>query len=66
MFAVMFGAVGGSPPLSWSVPESASKKSDSPVTKIVKYATAEHIDLIVMGTHGRKGVAHFFIGRVTE
>jgi nucleotide-binding universal stress UspA family protein len=42
------------------------KKSDAPAEDIVKYANAEDIDLIVMGTHGRKGVAHFFVGSVAE
>jgi nucleotide-binding universal stress UspA family protein len=42
------------------------RKSDAPADEIVKYAGSEHIDLIVMGTHGRKGVAHFFVGSVAE
>jgi nucleotide-binding universal stress UspA family protein len=42
------------------------KKSDAPAEEIVKYANSEDIDLIVMGTHGRKGVAHFFVGSVAE
>jgi universal stress protein A len=41
-------------------------KSDAPAEEIVKYANAEEIDLIVMGTHGRKGVAHLFVGSVAE
>ena len=31
-----------------------------------QYATDECIDLIVMGTHGRRGVAHLLIGSVAE
>ena len=42
------------------------RKSDAPADEIVQYAESEHIDLIVMGTHGRKGVAHFFVGSVAE
>jgi nucleotide-binding universal stress UspA family protein len=42
------------------------RKSDAPAEEIVKYAISEDIDLIVMGTHGRKGVAHFLIGSVAE
>jgi nucleotide-binding universal stress UspA family protein len=42
------------------------RKSDAPAEEIVKYANSEDIDLIVMGTHGRKGVAHFFVGSVAE
>jgi universal stress protein A len=33
---------------------------------IVEYAQALNIDLIVMGTHGRSGVAHLFMGSVAE
>jgi nucleotide-binding universal stress UspA family protein len=33
---------------------------------IVAYAADEHIDLIIMGTHGRGAVAHFFVGSVAE
>ena len=40
--------------------------SDSPAEEIVKYAQAEEIDLIVVGTHGRPGVAHFLMGSVAE
>ena len=34
--------------------------------QIVDYAAAEGIDLIVMGTHGRRGVAHLLLGSVAE
>ncbi|MGA1868362.1 MAG: universal stress protein [bacterium] len=37
-----------------------------PYQKITEYATKNNIDLIVMGTHGRSGIAHFLIGSVTE
>jgi nucleotide-binding universal stress UspA family protein len=33
---------------------------------IVEYAKAGNTDLIVMGTHGRTGLAHVFIGSVAE
>ncbi len=33
---------------------------------IVEYAKTLNIDLIVMGTHGRTGVAHLFMGSVAE
>jgi nucleotide-binding universal stress UspA family protein len=42
------------------------RKSDAPAEEIVKYAQAEHVDLIVMGTHGRPGVAHLLMGSVAE
>lgn len=34
--------------------------------EIVEHALNNHIDLIVMGTHGRGGVAHLLLGSVTE
>ena len=33
---------------------------------IVGYASEHHIDLIVMGTHGRGAVSHLFMGSVAE
>ena len=33
---------------------------------IVGYARAHQVDLIVMGTHGRRGVSHFLLGSVAE
>lgn len=44
---------------------SAVKIGD-PKVEIAQYATAEPIDLIVMATHGRTGVAHLFLGSVAE
>ena len=38
----------------------------TPYAKIIEIAEEEEIDLIVMGTHGRSGIAHFLIGSVTE
>jgi nucleotide-binding universal stress UspA family protein len=38
----------------------------TPYAEIVDYAAAHHIDLIVMGTHGRSGLAHMMIGSVAE
>jgi nucleotide-binding universal stress UspA family protein len=42
------------------------RKSDTPAEEIVRYADEEAIDLVVMGTHGRVKVAHFFMGSVAE
>jgi nucleotide-binding universal stress UspA family protein len=42
------------------------RKSDAPAEEIVRYARDEHIDLIIMGTHGRKAVAHLLMGSVAE
>ena len=37
-----------------------------PADEIVKFAESHAIDLIVMGTHGREGVARVLIGSVAE
>jgi len=37
-----------------------------PAAEIVKYAEREQIDVIVMGTHGRSGLARVFMGSVAE
>jgi len=38
----------------------------SPSQKIVETAEAEHVDLIVMATHGRTGLSHLLIGSIAE
>jgi len=40
--------------------------SNAAALEIVSYAKAHGIDLIVMGTHGRSGIAHVFMGSVAE
>jgi nucleotide-binding universal stress UspA family protein len=40
--------------------------SNSPAQAIVSYANDAHVDLIVLGTHGRGGMAHLFMGNVAE
>ena len=42
------------------------RTSGPPADEIVAYAKAEAIDLIVLGTHGRPGVAHLLMGSVAE
>lgn len=37
-----------------------------PAEEIVKQARTGHYDLVVMGTNGRTGLAHLFLGSVTE
>jgi nucleotide-binding universal stress UspA family protein len=37
-----------------------------PADAIVQYAEKHHIDLIVMGTHGRRGMTHLLMGSVAE
>ena len=38
----------------------------TPAMSIVEYAEGHDIDLIVMGTHGRGGMAHLLMGSVAE
>lgn len=38
----------------------------SPVEEIIRFARAEHVDVIVIATHGRTGLAHVLIGSVAE
>jgi nucleotide-binding universal stress UspA family protein len=42
------------------------RTSNSPAQEIVAYAQEAKVDLIVLGTHGRGGVAHIFLGSVAE
>ncbi|HEY3987591.1 universal stress protein, partial [Cedecea sp.] len=37
-----------------------------PFEEIVRYAVEHEIDLIVMPTHGRTGLAHFLLGSTAE
>lgn len=38
----------------------------SPAGEVVEYGRQHDVDLIVMGTHGRVGLAHWAVGSVTE
>lgn len=38
----------------------------TPFVEIIDYARSNHIDLIVLGTHGRSAIAHMMIGSVAE
>jgi nucleotide-binding universal stress UspA family protein len=38
----------------------------SPLDEIVRFSRDERIDLIVMGSHGRRGLARMFMGSVAE
>ena len=38
----------------------------NPVAEILRVARETHCDLIVMGTHGRTGLAHLLMGSVAE
>ena len=41
-------------------------KSGREDEKILKFAQKEKIDIIVIGTHGRTGIEHVFLGSVAE
>jgi nucleotide-binding universal stress UspA family protein len=38
----------------------------SPAGEILRYATEQEVDLIVIGTHGRGAIGHMLLGSVTE
>jgi nucleotide-binding universal stress UspA family protein len=38
----------------------------TPVEEIIRYADARAVDMIIMGTNGRSGVAHLLMGSVAE
>ena len=40
--------------------------SGSPAVEIVRCASGREVDVIVMGTHGRRGISHAFSGSVAE
>jgi nucleotide-binding universal stress UspA family protein len=42
------------------------EQSDEPANEILRYANSANIDLIVMGTHGRTGLARVVLGSVAE
>jgi len=41
-------------------------QAGEPAAEILKFIDSEEIDLVVMGTHGRKGLDHAFFGSVAE
>jgi nucleotide-binding universal stress UspA family protein len=54
--------------LQWSVGRKVihAVAEGSPKVEIIRYARTQEIDLIVMATHGRSGLAHILIGSVAE
>lgn len=49
-----------------SLKASATTILGHPVTEILRFATDERIDLVVMGTHGRGPLGHMVMGSVAE
>lgn len=56
------------PDPDWSVPCAVVRatRQGPPFLEIVRYARESEIDLIVLGTHGRSGLAHVLMGSVAE
>ncbi|MDA1016436.1 MAG: universal stress protein [Planctomycetota bacterium] len=56
------------PGAAWEAKLNVSRhvRFGAPFLEIVSHAKLNDIDLIVQNTHGRTGVAHFFIGSVAE
>jgi universal stress protein A len=53
---------------NWSVGKTIVRvvRQGPPFLEIVRYAQETNIDLIVLGTHGRGGLAHMLLGSVAE
>jgi nucleotide-binding universal stress UspA family protein len=53
---------------AWSAGRSIVRatRTGLPVAEIVRYARESAVDLIVLGTHGRTGLAHLLMGSVAE
>ncbi|MCB9206464.1 MAG: universal stress protein [Ignavibacteriales bacterium] len=45
---------------------TTQKNGISPATIILEYAETKDIELIIMGTHGRRGVGHLVLGSIAE
>ena len=56
----------GRPPVDGLVIRQVERREVTAAPAIVEYAADEAVDLIVMGTHGRRGVRHLLAGSVTE
>lgn len=56
------------PDAAWCPPVEITKfvRVGTPFLEIVRYAKEEQIDLIVVGSHGRSGLAHVLMGSVAE
>ena len=50
----------------YDLPVERSTAQGSPFLAIVNYAKENDIDLIALGTHGRSGLNHVFLGSVAE
>lgn len=48
------------------MPIHRTTRVGAPIDEITKYAQEHNIDLIVQGTHGRRGIKHMLLGSVAE
>jgi nucleotide-binding universal stress UspA family protein len=53
-------------PVDTSIPIRHVLLEGDPATEIVRFATEEAMNLIVMGTHGRSGLERLLLGGVAE
>ena len=49
-----------------NVEVEAQLGNGTPFVEIIRFARENGVDLIIMGTHGRSGIAHALLGSVTE
>ena len=52
--------------LEGRVPLTTEVRIGDVVNEIKDFVRTEQVDLLVMGTHGRRGLAHLFLGSVAE
>jgi len=53
-------------PTDLNVPYEHHLLAGEAASSIVDFADAEHVDMIVMGTHGRRGLTRLLMGSVAE
>ena len=54
------------PSLTANLSVVRTTRQGAPFVEIIRYARDNNVDLIVMGTHGRSGLAHVLLGSVAE
>lgn len=52
--------------LDLKIPYEIAVVTGEPAPEIIRAAGEHHADLVVMATHGRTGLSHFFLGSVAE